>query len=98
MNLASRRAFLNLHPGVLSAYRGVITAIRAMMKGEKEFGYSLHHINEKLDEGDIIDIRPPDYSKTMLANIESRYEVGVGMVMDAVENFARGGDLHEATI
>ena len=70
------------------------------MKGEKEFGYSLHHVNEKLDEGDLIDIRtkPLDYNNTMLANMESRYEVGVDMVMDAVEKFARGGDLHEATI
>jgi hypothetical protein len=71
-----------------------------MMKGEKESGYSLHHVNEKLDEGDIIDIRtkPLDYSKTMLANMESRYEVGVDMVLDTVEKFARGGDLHEAAI
>jgi methionyl-tRNA formyltransferase len=48
-----------------------------MMKGEKEFGYSLHHLNEKLDEGDRIDVhtKPLDYNKIMLANMESRYEV-----------------------
>jgi methionyl-tRNA formyltransferase len=71
-----------------------------MMKGGKEFGYSLHHVNEKLDEGHLIDIRtkPLDYSKKMLANMESRYEIGVDMVIDAVEKFTRGGDVHEGTI
>jgi hypothetical protein len=94
------RALLNLHPGVLPQYRGVITALRAMMNGEKEFGYSLHHIDEHFDAGDVIDIRtkPLDYSKSMLGNMEPMYETGVQMVLDAVEKFARGGDLHEGKI
>ncbi len=94
------RALLNLHPGVLPQYRGVITAMRAMMNGEKEFGYSLHHIDEHFDAGDVIDIRtkPLDYTKSMLGNMENLYETGVQMVLDATEKFARGGDLHEGKI
>jgi hypothetical protein len=94
------RALLNLHPGILPQYRGVITTMRAMMNGDEEFGYSLHHIDEHFDAGDVIDIRTKtlDYSKSMLANMEHIYETGVQMVLDAVEKFARGGDLHEDKI
>lgn len=94
------RTLLSLHPGILPHYRGVITTMRAMMNGDKEFGYSLHHIDEHFDAGDVIDIRtkPLDYSKSMMANMEPIYETGVQMVLDAVEKFARGGDLHEGKI
>ncbi|KAK3170313.1 hypothetical protein OEA41_009700 [Lepraria neglecta] len=57
------RILLNLHLGILPAYRGVIKAFRSMMNNEREFGYSLHHINEDDDSGAVIDIRshPIDY-------------------------------------
>jgi len=92
------QVLLNLHPGVLPQYRGVITAIRAMMNNDKEFGYSLHHIDEKFDAGNLIDVRtkPLDYAKSILGNMEGIYKLGVEMVLDAVENFARGGNMHES--
>ena len=97
---SSPRALLNLHPGVLPQYCGVVTAIRAMMNGEKNFRYSLHHIDENFDTGDVIDIRtkPLDYKKSMLSGMDDIYDVGVGMILDAVEKFARGGDLHEGKV
>jgi len=97
---SGNKALLNLHPGKLPQYRGVITAVRAMMNRDPDFGYSLHHMNEQFDAGAVIDIRcsPLDYHKTMLGNFESAYEIGVSMVEDAVEKFARGGDLMEGKI
>jgi uncharacterized NAD(P)/FAD-binding protein YdhS/folate-dependent phosphoribosylglycinamide formyltransferase PurN len=92
---SSPRVLLNLHPGVLPSYRGVITAIRAMMNGEREFGYSLHHVNEDYDSGDILDIRthPIDYKKSMLQSMEDVHQIGIDMVMDAMDRVARGKPL-----
>jgi Formyl transferase len=89
--LKSPRALLNLHQGVLPSYRGVMTAVRAMMKGEREFGYTLHHVNEEYDEGDVIDIRtgPIDYQKPMLHWMEDFYQIGVDMTLSAVESLSR---------
>lgn len=71
-----------------------------MMASEKEFGYSLHHIIEALNAGEIIDIRCKDidYSQSMMKNVEDKYEIGVKMVEDVVERFAKGENLEEGTI
>ena len=55
--VSSSSILLNLHPDILPAYRGVMIAFRSIMNNEREFGYSLHHINEDYDSGGIIDIR-----------------------------------------
>ena len=46
---ASPHILLNLHPGILPAYKGIMTAFRSMMNNEPNFGNSLHHINEDYD-------------------------------------------------
>jgi methionyl-tRNA formyltransferase len=86
---------LNLHPGVLPKYRGVITAMRAMANGEQEFGYSLHHVNAEYDAGDIIDVRTGriDYRKSMLLAMEDFYAIGSDMILTAIEHIARGRPL-----
>ncbi|KAG8530118.1 uncharacterized protein KY384_005600 [Bacidia gigantensis] len=88
----SPRVLLNLHPGVLPEYRGVMTANRAMTSAEERFGYSLHHVNEDYDSGDVVDIRtrPIDYQKSMLLSMEDMYPLGVDMAVDAIEHHARG--------
>ncbi|KAJ5678757.1 FAD-NAD(P)-binding-domain-containing protein [Penicillium macrosclerotiorum] len=89
------RRLLNLHPGTLPAYRGVMTTVRAMKNKETHFGYSLHDIDENWDSGDVIDIRehPIDYSKSMLAFMEDVYSMGVGVAVDAIDKIARGKQL-----
>ncbi|KAE9362956.1 hypothetical protein N431DRAFT_433200 [Stipitochalara longipes BDJ] len=97
---ANGRCLLNLHPGKLPEYRGVIAAFRGLSNGDEEFGYSLHHIDEHFAAGGVIDIRTGklDYGKNMLAGMSGLYEIGVAMIMDAVERFARGGDLHKGCV
>jgi len=94
------RCLLNLHPGKLPEYRGVITAFRAMSNGDKDFGYSLHHVDENFDAGAVIAVRTGkiNYDKSMLAGMHDLYQIGVGMVMDAVEGFSRGADMHEGCV
>ncbi|KAJ5148543.1 FAD-NAD(P)-binding-domain-containing protein [Penicillium atrosanguineum] len=89
------RRLLNLHPGTLPAYRGVMTTVRAMKNKETYFGYSLHDIDENWDSGDVIKIRehPIDYSKSMLAFMGEVYNMGVAVAMDAFDDIARGKEL-----
>ncbi|KAE8155352.1 hypothetical protein BDV25DRAFT_135100 [Aspergillus avenaceus] len=93
--LSGPRRLLNLHPGILPAYRGVMTTIRAMGDRETHFGYTLHNVDEDFDSGDVVDIRkhPIDYSKSMLHFMNDVYGIGVEMVADAIDHIARGKDL-----
>lgn len=87
----SPRVLLNLHRGVLVSYKGVMTGLRAMMNHELDFGYSLHHVNEVSDSGDIVDMRthPIDYQEPMLHWTKLNYETGVAMIQGVVEQIAR---------
>lgn len=88
------RKLVNLHPGVLPQYRGVMTTIRAMRNGDEEFGYSLHEINEDWDAGHVLDIRTrPLTRKPMLQYMNDVYDVGVEMAVDAVDKISRGETL-----
>ncbi|TWU73587.1 hypothetical protein ED733_004917 [Metarhizium rileyi] len=94
---AHPRRLLNLHPGTLPAYRGVMTTVRAMRNKETHFGYSLHDIDENWDSGDVIDIRkhPIDYSKSMLQYMADVYSMGVEVAADAIDKIARGRELRK---
>lgn len=46
--------FLNNHPGILPTYRGVMSTPRAMANGEDVLGWTLHHVDEGIDTGDIL--------------------------------------------
>lgn len=49
----SKIPFLNCHVGILPKYRGFGANAWAIINGEKEIGYTVHAINEKLDDGPI---------------------------------------------
>ena len=90
-----RFGLLNLHPGRLPEYRGVMTMVRAMDNGDREFGFSLHHMNEDWDAGDVIDIEtgPIDYERPMLCAMIDLYGIGVGVAMKAFDKLSRGQPL-----
>ncbi len=46
--------FINCHAGLLPEYRGRNVLNWAMINGEKEFGITVHHVDEGIDTGDII--------------------------------------------
>ena len=52
-----RLGFINIHPGILPNYPGRLPSMEAIYAGEKEAGVSIHWMNERLDQGDLIDIR-----------------------------------------
>lgn len=48
-------AAVNLHQAPLPHYKGCNSVSHAIMNGEKEYGVTLHLMNEELDSGDIIE-------------------------------------------
>jgi len=45
---------LNVHFGMLPKYRGILPIFYAILNNEKEFGVTVHYMNEKIDDGPII--------------------------------------------
>ena len=52
--LTASKAALNLHPSLLPGYRGVNPVEAQLRSGEKQFGVSLHLLNQTFDSGDIV--------------------------------------------
>jgi methionyl-tRNA formyltransferase len=49
---------VNVHFGMLPRYRGLMPVFHALMNGESSFGVTVHVMDEKLDNGDILLQRP----------------------------------------
>ena len=83
------RALLDLHPGVLPSYRRELTAEQG------SFGCSLRHVSSSDKSGPVVDVRsiPVDYKKSVFHHMNDLSPIGVEMVLDAVENFARGKEM-----
>ena len=51
-----RLGFINIHPGILPDYPGRFPSMEAIHAGEREAGVSIHWMNDRLDQGDLIDV------------------------------------------
>ncbi len=48
------KKIINIHPSLLPKFRGLNTFKRIIDENEKKTGCSVHHVDEKLDNGKII--------------------------------------------
>jgi folate-dependent phosphoribosylglycinamide formyltransferase PurN len=83
---------INVHFGMLPRYRGILPIFHALMNGESSFGVTVHVMDERLDNGDIIaqravPIAPGD-------DLETLYPKGFAMAAvlldEAIEAIDRG--------
>ena len=87
-----RLGVLNLHSGILPAYRGVMATFWAMLNSEKEIGTTLHWIVDSgIDTGPVISItrRATRPSHSYLANVLGLYADGCAEIAQAVRAIAR---------
>jgi methionyl-tRNA formyltransferase len=87
---------LNLHSGILPAYRGVLATFRAMLNQEPEIGCTLHYIRDaSIDTGDIVAIhrQPLQRERSLLRNILDLYPAGIEMLGSALQTLEQGGEL-----
>jgi methionyl-tRNA formyltransferase len=90
---APKLGVLNLHSGLLPAYRGVLATFRALLNGDKEIGCTLHWISDPtIDTGGIIGIRtiPVDRNGSLLAHVLALYPPGVTLLSGVIEELAIG--------
>ncbi|MBF6049922.1 hypothetical protein GO001_32865 [Streptomyces sp. NRRL B-1677] len=89
---SAHSALLNLHPGVLPAYRGVLTYARAMANSEAHAGFTLHHINADWDAGDVLSCatQPLDHDRSVLENMIRHHRAGAALIHEAVVQTLEG--------
>lgn len=75
--------WFNFHPGPLPHYRGRDLCYHAIMNGEKEFGVSLHYMDEGFDTGDIIEVRRFPIQDDWTAEDLSRHTIFTAEIMFA---------------
>lgn len=88
-----RLGVLNLHSGLLPAYRGVLATFRALMAGDTQIGCTLHYITDgTIDTGPIVDSTrvPVVPGQSLLRHVTSLYAPGVAMIATAIERLDRG--------
>ncbi|MFF4740069.1 formyltransferase family protein [Streptomyces sp. NPDC001262] len=92
---AGHSALLNLHPGVLPAYRGVLTYARAMANSDAHAGFTLHHINADWDAGDVLSCttQPLDHDRSVLENMIRHHRAGAALMHEAVVQTLEGEQL-----
>ena len=80
---------INLHSGLLPAYRGVMASFWAMLNQAPQIGTTVHWITDpKIDAGHKISehAQTPYLSASYMSNVLSLYETGVQQLIDAVTN------------
>ena len=82
-----RLGIINLHSGLLPAYKGVMASFWSLLNGESHLGTTLHWVTDsKIDSGQMISQRSQtvqtdlSYSEQVLA----LYEPGVEQILEAV--------------
>jgi methionyl-tRNA formyltransferase len=88
-----RLGILNLHAGLLPAYRGVIATFRALMADEREIGCTLHYISDgTIDTGPVVGKAPVtiDRERSLFSNVLSLYPSGTALMADALGRLNAG--------
>ena len=69
------RPWINFHPAPLPEYKGRNLCYHAIMNGEKEFGATVHYMDENFDTGDIIEVMKFELWETETAEELSRLAI-----------------------
>ena len=91
-----RLGVLNLHSGLLPAYRGVLATFRALMQGDPQLGCTLHYITDgTIDTGPIVDtahiaVVP---GRSLLWHVLALYQPGVAVLITALQRLESGQPL-----
>jgi methionyl-tRNA formyltransferase len=91
-----RYGVLNLHSGLLPAYKGVMATFRAMLNEEQKTGTTLHFIDDSsIDCGRIIGrtVLPVDPTKSYLWHVLELYEQGCALLLSTIATIDAEGSV-----
>lgn len=84
-DILKKKTIINTHPSLLPKYRGLHGLVWAMLNFEKELGFTIHLMNEKIDDGDIIEQYKITYngetSKEIMDKFDRYIENNLGRVV-----------------
>ena len=96
---SARKDALNLHPSLLPRFRGPDPIGEQLAAGDSEFGVSLHRLNQRFDQGDIIAqqaLSDPGVNPER-STLEKRCaRLGVELFIDAVTRFPAWNPIEQA--
>jgi methionyl-tRNA formyltransferase len=83
---------LNVHFGMLPRYRGLLPIFHALMNDEPSFGVTVHLMDEKLDNGDIVAQRavPIGPADTLDSLYPKAFAAASDLLAEAIEACGRG--------
>lgn len=83
---------LNVHPGVLPHYRGVLAPFYALKNGDEKLGVTVHWIDEGIDTGNIlhIDYLDADPHKSVFEYYVELYNLGIFKIIDIMHQLENG--------
>jgi methionyl-tRNA formyltransferase len=83
---------VNVHSGLLPAYRGVLTNFWTLLNGETETGVTLHLMTAGIDQGDILAERrwPVGPDDTMYSLMLKCRQCGADLTLEAIRRFREG--------
>ena len=83
--ILDNKTIINTHPSLLPKYRGMHSLVWAMLNFEKEIGFTVHLMNEHIDDGDIIAQFKIKYnnetSKEIMDKFDEWVEINLGMIV-----------------
>jgi len=83
---------VNVHFGMLPRYRGLMPVFHALMNGESAFGVTVHVMDEKLDNGDILLQRavPIEPGDTLDSLYPKGFAAASELLAETIDACARG--------
>lgn len=83
---------INVHPSLLPSYRGLHSTVWAILNDEPQIGFTIHLMNEYMDDGDIIfqKVYDNDFVSTSVDYMELYNEYISDNLGKIVESFAKG--------
>lgn len=86
------KGFINCHAGALPFYRGRNPLNWALINGEKQFGITVHYVDEGIDTGDILEqkIYPISFNDTYATLLEKSIFECAYVLYNAVMKILRG--------
>ena len=88
--ILNNKTIINTHPSLLPKYRGLHSLVWAMLNFEEELGFTIHLMNEYIDDGDILAQYKIKYngetSKEIMDKFDHYVENNLGRIVKAFIN------------
>lgn len=87
-----RLGTLNIHPGTLPTYRGVLSPLQALLHGDQRLGVTVHWINAGIDTGNILNITylERDAQKSVFDYYIALYQLGIQYILELLSRLEEG--------